>query len=218
MKLFLYDMTNYGIIYIADVPGPGPTWDFNIMRQCILDVGFAKLFPNSPIYNEFNNSVLDTKLYALNRSAILNNPNQNEIFTNSELTDNSYYQSKKSKARLIAPLISFLSTCINRSSTNTINEFKIPVDDTICTAIELSDPKNNYYSAGVVEYATTLGIAVEEAYTELKIEYQTIHGIKMRAYATAVKYQRLIRDVATQEDATALLDKMRNDLLRETFI
>ena len=211
MKTFLFDYTNFGVLCATVGQDPKIRWDFNILRSCILDTNIGRVFPNSPLYSEFSNQICQQKFYVVDRGdngVALGNPN--EI--------NEYFQHKQHKAQLILPLIQSLTSALYKRSFNTMNEFGLPMDDTLAWEIHKSLPDQDYYSPGVVEYANTLGIAPAEAYKELELEYQTIHGIKMRTYAVAKKYQALIREVNSVDDANTLAAEINQKLIKETFI
>jgi hypothetical protein len=111
-----------------------------------------------------------------------------------------------------------LTSAVKRRLLNRLITFDTPIEDTLAHEVLNSDPITNTFTHGILEYADILGITPEQAYTELKLDYETIHSIKMRAYATIKKYQSLIREVNTQEQADALSAEMEQKLLKETFI
>ena len=118
----------------------------------------------------------------------------------------------------MVPLVNLLMDAIARRSFNILNEYGIPMDDTIAVEISNSDPSTDSYSPNIIEYANTLDITPAQAYQELQLDYKTHHGIKMRTYATTKKYQQLIREVKTQEQSDSLLKEMRQKLILESFI
>lgn len=211
MKTFLFDYTNFGVLCATVGQDPKIRWEFSMLRSCILDTNVGRVFPGSPLYNDFSNESCQQTFYVVDRGdsgVALGNPNE----------VNTYFTAKQNKAQLILPLVRSLTNALYKRSFNTINEFGLPMDDTLAWEVNQSQPNNNYFSPGVIEYANTLGITAAEAYKELALEYQTIHGIKMRTYAVAKKYQSLIREINTLPQAQDLAAEIDQKLIKETFI
>jgi hypothetical protein len=182
-----------------------------MMRACILDTNIVKVLPKNPVYNDLNNRSVAEKFYYLDRAQGITEGN-----AASEVND--IFLEKQRLARLMAPLIFTLIEAINTRSLNALNEWGMPMDDTLAHAVLQSVPEHDSYSPGVHEYATTLGITPEQAYAELQLEYKTYHAVKMKTYATARKYQSLIRQVRTKGQADALHAEITQKLINDTFI
>lgn len=210
MKTYLYDYTNFGVLYVSPQADAKTKWDFSIMRSCILDTNVGRVFANSPSYAAFNNDALRDKFFIVDRNNGVS-PGKNESI-------NSIFLEKKRKAQLIAPVVKLLTECIYRRSFNGVNEFGLQIEDTLAFAVHDCDLEKNIFSRGVVEYANTLNISYAEAYEELKMEYETIHSIKMRSYAAAKKFQNMIREISTVEDAREVTQEIEQKLFNETFI
>lgn len=211
MKTFLFDYTNFGVLCAVTGQDLKTRWDFSMLRSCILDTNISRVFPNSPLYQDFDNQSCQQKFYVVDRGL-------NGIALGDVNEMNSYFSAKQQKAQWILPLVRSLTDALYKRSFNSINEFGLPLDDTLAWEVSRSQPDINYYTPGIVEYANTLGITANEAYKELELEYQTIHGIKMRTYAVAKKYQNLIREVSSRDQAQELAKEINQKLIKETFI
>ena len=214
MKRYLYDYTNFGVLYVSEdtaMPINKSKWIFTLLRACILDTHISVLGGNDPMYKDFTNQNIISNLYLNTLVGSIRVGDQKEM--------NSLFVEKRNKAQLIAPLIvETISALYDRLLAQGLKEIGIEIHDTIGIEILNSDPENNYYSPGIIEYAVTLGITPREAYTELKLEYESFNSLKLRAYAVARKYQNLIREVTTQAQADALLIEIRQKLILETRI
>jgi hypothetical protein len=186
-------------------------WIFTLFRGCILDTHISVLSGNDPAYKNFTNQSITNNLYLNTLVGSVRVGDEKEI--------NPIFIEKRNKAQLIAPLIiETISALYDRLLTQGLKEVGVEIHDTIAIEILNSDPENNQYSPGILEYATTLGMSPKEAYLELKLEYESFNSLKMRAYAVARKYQTIIREVTTQAEADALLIEIRQKLILETRI
>lgn len=216
MKTFLYDMTNFGVIYVNELETQRTPWEVTMFKSCILDIGASKIIPTHPLYSELNNAALETSMYVINQSPT--SDLNDRIERGTEQQRNSIYDEKRRRAKLIGPLIRLLSLALTKKSFNKLNTTLVPLDDTIAHEIISSDHLNGIYSTGIQEYARMLEITPAQAFVELQLEYQTAHSIKMRAYAASKKYISMIREVDTQEKANALFVEIEQKLLKETYI
>lgn len=205
MKYVLIDHTNSGAIFVAEsIHSDKLTWDFNILKCCILDTYIVPSTNDSLTLNY----IKDNFVFEKNANFIVGNKqkiNQTFLF-------------KQKKAQLIYPLISKLTGALITKSFTHLPQFYFPIDDTLAYQLVKCDPEKNQYSVGVIRYAQTVGMSNEEAYKELSLEVDTIHSIKFRAYALAKKYENLIREVSTQEQADILLEEIEQKLIRECQI
>jgi hypothetical protein len=205
MKFVLVDYTNNGVVFLAESNNNLKVkWDFNILKSCILDTYIVPSTNNSLTLNY----IQETFVFLKNGDLIPGNTG--------EL--NATFLFKQKKAELIYPLISKLNSAIITQSFKYIPEFYFPIDDTLAYQLAKCNPEKNEYSTGVVRYAQTVGMSNEEAYTELSLEVDTIHAIKLRAYANVKKYENLIREVSTKEQADTLLEEIQQKLIRECQI
>lgn len=207
MKTYLFDFTNRGILYVIDNPSK---WNISVLRSCLPDTSIARVSPKNPLYSNFNNVSIREKFYQSHRDA--------GIFIGDEKELNNIFLEKRRLAHLMMPVIITLTEALYKRSFNLLNEFGLPMDDTISFEVLNSNPETNSFSCGVIEYANTLEITPLEAYTELKLEYESVHSIKMRTYAVFRKYQSLIREIKTSEDATALINEINQKLVNDTYI
>lgn len=216
MKTFLYDMTNFGIIYVNDLETLRTPWEVTMFKSCILDIGGSRINGTSPHYANLSNAALDSTFYVINQSPTADLNERVDLGDNQQR--NPIFEEKRKRAKLIGPLIRTLSMALTKKSLSKLNTIVVPMDDTIAYELLKSNPAAGTYSVGVIEYAKMLDITPSQAYTELELEYQTAHSIKMRAYAASKKYVTLIREVNTQEKANALLAEIEQKLLKETYI
>jgi hypothetical protein len=210
MKTTLYDLTTRGIIFVVDGNLTAAKWEMSLMRSCILDTSLSKLIPSLPLYNEITNTTVQEQFYVTGRGL--------NIAIGDENLKTYYFTQKQQTAFLIYPLIKALTTHLQSRSLTFIEDHALPMDDTIALAVLESDPNTETYSTGVLEYAATLDITPLQAYNELKLDYETVHSIKMRVYAITKKYVSLIRAVTTKEQADLLLAEINQKLYVETFI
>lgn len=209
MKTFVYDLNNLGILFVSESKSPRLLWNLHILKACILDIEIGKIYENSPVYKELTNSSITQDFYAVAPHGVIKGSN---------LEVNSIFTAKLSKLKLIMPLIELLSDVIYKRSISQIYPFAVSIDDTLCFEVLNSNPTTNCFTPGILEYAKTLEITPYQAYQELKLEYETIHSIKLKSYAMTKKYQSLIRNVETQEQATQLHSEMHQRLFKDTFI
>jgi len=210
MKTFLFDFTNFGIVYVNENTNNPMRWQLSILRSCLLDTGIARVFSFNPFYKELTNVALGDKFYFLDRPRGVAIGNQHEV--------NEYFLEKQRRAKLMMPLIDLLVNAVSSRSFSELNDFGIPMDDTIAIELMNSNPNTNEYSPGVIEYATMLSITPAQAYQELQLDYKTHHAVKMKTYATTKKYINLIRAVRTTEQANALLENINQKLFKDTYI
>lgn len=208
MKTFLFDFTNFGIVHVS-TNGPG-RWQLSLLRSCLLDTNIGQVAPSNPLYENFNNQSITEQFYYLDRNNGISIGEQHEV--------NEYQIEKQQRARLMMPLINKLTSALSRRSFNSLNEYGIPMDDTIAFEVTQSDPIAGNFSSGIVEYATALEITPMQAYQELQLDYKTHHAVKMRTYATTKKYISMIRDVRTQEQANQVQASIQQKLINDTFI
>jgi hypothetical protein len=210
MKTFLYDYTNFGIVYVNEDERNSRRPMLSILRSCILDTNIGNTFPKNPIYAELTNSSIREKFYHIDKL--------NGVAIGQSHEVNEYFIEKQRRAQLMVPLINMLLEGLSRRSLGTLNDYIIPMDDTISIEILKSDPVAQVYSSGIVEYARTLGIEPAQAYIELELDYKTHHAVKMRTYAMTKRYMNLIREVKTTDDANSLLADMKQRLITDSFI
>jgi hypothetical protein len=206
MKFVLIDYTNFGVVFLHESQnGNKLKWDFSILQSCILD---------THAYGASNNPILTSE--NIKRNFIYEKHGSYAVGNNHEINDT--FRFKQQKASLIFPVISKLTQALISQSFKHIPEFYFPIDDTLAYQLNKCIPENNEYSSGVIRYAQVVGMSNEEAYKELTLEVDTIHALKMRAYATAKKYENLIREVSTKERADELIEEIEQKLIRECHI
>jgi hypothetical protein len=214
MKTYLYDYTNFGALYVHEGSYTSIdkiNWVFSILRSCILDTRSDKLHFDDPLYKSFNNQLIISDIYINNLTGGIRLGDPQE--------SNSLFVEKRQRAQLLAPIATKLVNVIsNRLLTGRINEIGIAIHDTLALEIINSNPDENKYSPAIIEYASTLGITPSQAYTEIKLESDTFNSLKLRAYAVSKKYQTLIRQVTTQEQADQLMTEINQKLVAETRI
>lgn len=207
MKFVLIDLTNNGVIFVAESHSVNKIrWEFNILKSCILDTHIVPIPNPSSILNPTR--LTTNFVYTQN----------GEFFVGSREEVNETFTTKQNKANLIYPLISRLTQGLIVDSVRHMPEFYFPMEDTLMHEIRNSDSSNNKYSSGVVKYAQTVGMTNQEALTELTLEAETIHSLKMRTYSMAKKYENLIREVNTKEQADELLENIEQKIFRESRI
>jgi len=208
MKTFLFDFTNFGIVYVSTT---GPRrWQLSLLRSCLLDTNIGQVAPSNALYENFNNQSITEQFYYLDRNNGISIGEQHEV--------NEYQLEKQQRAKLMMPLIDKLTSALSRRSFNSLNEYGIPMDDTIAFEVTQSDPDTGNFSSGIIEYATALEITPMQAYQELQLDYKTHHAVKMRTYATTKNYISMIRDVRTQEQADQVQASIQQKLINDTFI
>jgi hypothetical protein len=206
LKYVLIDYTNFGVVFLHESQNASKLkWDFNILQSCILD---------THAYGASNNPILTTD--TIKRSFVYEKSGSYAVGNRHELNETFIF--KQTKSELIFPIISKLTQALISQSFKHIPEFYFPIDDTIAYQLNKCIPENNQYSSGVIRYAQVVGMSNEEAYKELSLEVDTIHAVKMRAYATAKKYENLIREVSTKEHADQLIEEIEQKLIRECQI
>ena len=214
MKTYLYDYTNFGILYVCEdthMPINKTKWIFSILRSCILDTRSSRIAGNDPLYSKFNNQLITENLYLNNLTGGIQLGQEHETTL--------LFIEKRNRSQIIVPLIfELVEILYSRLLHGWLNEIGFEIHDTLAIEILNSDPSINYYESGILDYANTLNITPEQAYLEIKLECETYNSIKMRAYAVARKYQNLIRDVKTQEQADELMKEIKQKLIAETQI
>jgi hypothetical protein len=212
MKQFLFDHTNWGIICVFNQHGRA-RWEASIMRFCILDTNFGMALPVNPEYNALNNSYIKDKFFQRTLQAGKGGfmPGvQNEL--------NDLYIQKRELASLMYPPIARLVELLHNRSLVNLNDYGTQMDDVLAHEVQTSNPEANQFSPGVMEYAKTLGITNQQAYTELKIEYETAYAFKMRSFAFMKMFQSKIRLIQNKADADAVLAEINSKLFIETMI
>jgi len=206
MKYVLIDLTTHGVVFSAESNRIDKIrWEFNILKSCILDTKSIPVINPDPILNQDKT----------NRFIYVQN---SKFFVGSVEELNQTFLTKQNKAKLIYPLISLLTKGLIVNSVEYMQQFYFPMEDTLIHEIRNSDPANNMYSSGIINYAQTIGITNEEAFKELSLEAESIHSIKMRTYSMAKHYENLIREVNTKEEADTLLETIEQKLFRESNI
>jgi hypothetical protein len=212
MKQFLFDHTNWGIICVFNQHGRA-RWEASVMRFCILDTNFGMALPVNPEYNALNNSYIKDKFFQRTLQAGKGGfmPGvQNEL--------NDLYIQKRELASLMYPPIARLVELLHNRSLVNLNDYGTQMDDVLAHEVQTSNPEANQFSPGVMEYAKTLGITNQQAYTELKIEYETAYAFKMRSFAFMKMFQSKIRLIQNKADADAVLAEINSKLFIETMI
>lgn len=206
MKFILVDYTNNGVVFFAEHQDANKLkWEFNILQSCILDTFAQGISQNSPVNSE-----------SIKNSFFIKVNDIQQIGNDQEINETFLY--KKNKAKLIFPIISKLTTALELFSGKHISKFAFQIDDTLAHQLSKCDKSRNYYSNDIIRYSNVVGMSPEEAYREISLEVETIHSIKMRMYATAKKYENLIREVTTKEQADVLLEEIEQKLIRECQI
>lgn len=208
MKSFLFDYTNYGILYVENFPNGSiekTKWFFTILRACVLDTGVSRLIDSDPLYKVFNNHSIIDNFYVVKLRRGVGIGADNDL--------NSMFIEKRNRAQLLAPVIAKLVDILcNEVIFAWPNEIGIAVHDTLALEIMNSSPDNDQYSTGILEYAAALNMTPEQAYAEIKLESETFNCYKMRAYTVSKKYQVLIRQIQTKEQATAMINQIEQRL------
>lgn len=214
MKQFLFDHTNWGIICVFDHPIPNRArWESSIMRYCILDTNFGTAMPENPEYKDLNNQLIQQNFY---QRSLVNGHGGFKRGVENEI--NELYLEKQRLARLMLPPIRRLLELLNKRTLQNINEHGTPIDDVIAYEVLASKPEEGIYSNGVMEYANTLGITNEQAFTELRLEFETSYAFKIRSYAFMRMFQSKIRKIKTQEDSARVMKEIHDKLFVETQI
>jgi hypothetical protein len=207
MKTFLYDFTNYGVIYVAD---DFSRWHLGILRACILDTNIGTVAASNQHYKQFNNQLIQDQFFQIDRS--------DGVALGNTVDINDYFVEKCRLAQLMAPVVSRLCRAINLRTLKNIDEFGTVIDSALYASIAGVDPLEENWSPGILEYASTLDITPRAAYQELKLEYESLQAYKIRAYATSKKYQIKIRSITTQQDADLLIAEIDQRLINDTYI
>lgn len=210
MKTALIDLTTMGIIFVAHGNLSKVKWEMSMMRSCVLDTNVFKIPPSVPLYSQITNETVQEHFYVTGRGY--------KVELGHADLKNRYFTEKQRTAQLIYPLVKALTDNLYTRSIAYIEDHALPMDDTIAIAVLDSDPTAHRYSAGVLEYASTLEITPQQAYQELKLDYETVHSVKMRVYAVSKKYASLIRAVSSKEQADTLLQQINQQLYSETFL
>lgn len=219
MKTYLYDCTNFGVLYIYDEPFKSgwvtsvekSNWILSILRSCILDTRVDRLQIGDPSYDVFTNQTILNNIYITNLSGSVYQGNPQE--------SNEIFVKKRQQAQLIAPIAIYLVNAIySRLLNGMVNRIGVDIYDTLAIEISNSNPEENQYTPGIIDYANTLGITPSQAYAEIKLECETFNSLKMRAYAVSKKYQVLIRQVTDQKQADSLINEIHQKLIADTRI
>lgn len=206
MKYILVDYTNSGVVFLSDSNNVNKLkWDFSILQSCILDT-FCHGVSETPVLTKEN----------IKRNFVFGSHGNYTVGKPHEI--NETFSFKQHKADLIYPIIFKLTEGLMRYSGKHINQFYLPIDDTLAYQLSKCQPNNNIYSVDIIRYAQVVGMSPEEAYKEINLEVETQHSIKMRIYATAKKYENLIREVSTKEQANLLIEELEQKLIRESQI
>jgi hypothetical protein len=212
MKQFLFDHTNWGIICVFN-QHIRAQWEASIMRCCILDTNFGTAHPVNPEYNALNNNYIKDNFIQRSLQAGKGGFSRGSV---SEIND--LYLRKRELASLMYVPIARLVELLHNRTLGNLNVFGTPIDDVLSHDVLTSNPELNYFSPGVMEYAKTLGITDQQAYTELKIEYETAYAFKMRSFAFMKMFQAKIRLIENKADADAVLAEINSKLFIETMI
>ena len=212
MKHFLFDHSNWGIICVFN-QSLRSRWEASVMRFCILDTNFGTAMPNHPEYNALNNSYIKEKFFQRTLQA-----GKGGFMLGVPYEINDLYIRKQELASLMYPPIARLVELLHQRSLSNMNDYGAPIDDVLAHEVQTSNVETNQFSPGVMEYAKTLGITNQQAYTELKIEYETSYAFKMRSFAFMKMFQSKIRLIENKADADTVLAEINSKLFIETMI
>lgn len=216
MKLILYDFTNYGLVHIDETGTQ--VWEMDLLRNCILDTNVATVRKQSPVYDEINNNSIRVSRQNKKLYFFFQNKTDQGVFLGSYESDNDYYWKKQELAAIRYPIIQRVCSALRQRTLVNINHFGEPIESTLYSILEQSNEASEEWSSGIIEYAKILNITPRQAFNEIMIDYKTQRDYRFRAYATAKKYEKEIRQVYTKEDANNLLDEINQKLFRDTFI
>jgi hypothetical protein len=207
MKYILVDLTNNGVIFSSaeSVKISKLKWDFNILKSCILDTNIFPVTNPNALLNRISNEFIYHQ--------------SGEFFIGDSQEKNQIFLTKQNKVKLIYPLIDRLTVGLFLNSINNhMTEFCFPMEDTLMHEIRNSNPNNDTYSSGIINYAQTVGMTNEEAFRELSVEADSIHSLKMRIYSVAKHYENVIREVNTKEEADGVMEIIEQKIFRESRI
>lgn len=211
-KTYLWDHTNGGVVYVFDT-GYRTAWNADIMKFCIFDTWVHEAQVSKDINPEFSQQSLDHIFWVRNLAR-----DAGGVSKGHPGSINKLFLRKKELAKLIFPCIDVLTQGIFARSYRFLTTFNQPMDDMLAYEISNSDPDNNHYAPGIIEYAETLKISPAEAYKEIKLDFESSYAIKMRAYANIKYFQTKIRTIQTQEDSDRVKDEITKKLIVDTML
>ena len=209
MKTYLFDYSTHGLLYISETSPTKKSWEFHLLKSCLVDTLYGVIYPKNPLYQTLTNKEINEKFYIASPTGIVLSPESGKA---------EVFLEKQRRLKLMLPLVHLLMYAVNLKSINLMASFAIPIEDTLAFEISNCNPETNFYTISIREYADMVGITPAQAYREIKLEYETMHYIKMRGYAIVKKYIPLIREVTTEERAEELQHEMEHKLIKDTYL
>jgi hypothetical protein len=206
-KILLIDYSNVGIIYVGN-----SLIAANYLKKGLVDTDIRILAEFHVGYTKINRRDImeDNQHYILTRD--------NDIVPLTEEGQNEIYLERR---RLIK-LRGFLMERLCYYTWLVSRKVKISpwdgFENNLQLALDQSDFGNNQFSDAIEEYAYINDISPSSAYKELQLQTENIHSIKMRIYASLIKFSDRINAITEDSQRIQVREEILDRFWRDAWI
>lgn len=206
-KIILIDYSNMGIVYIGDNVVAA-----NYLKKGLVDTEIRILSRFHVGYNkiERRNIMEEDQHFILTRNS--------DVIPLPQEALNDAYLERRQLIKLRAFLMERLCYYAWQVSSKVLISPWEGFENHIQMALEQSDIDSNIFSDSLEEYAYINNINPSSAYNELKLQAENIHSIKMRVYASLVKFSDRINSITEEGQRAQINEEILDRFWRDSWI
>ncbi len=207
MKTILFDYSNEGVLYVGEnLPA------LNHLKFGMVDADLRVLGTASPGYNKISKAQLkdQTQHFQITKS--------NDIKEMSPESITDLYLERRRLARLRSPLIE--RACYSAWANSTRGRIS-PWDgfeNNLENMLKECNPETQTWSDSLNEYAFINNLKPEHAYREVKLQFENIHSLKIRIYATLVYIVGKINAITSEDQVASVSEEITNRFWKDVWI
>jgi hypothetical protein len=206
-KIILFDYSNVGIIYMGN-----NLLAANYLKKGLVDTDIRVLAKFHPGYEKIDRSDImeGDQHFMLTR--------ENDVVPLTLEGQNEIYLERRRLVRLRAFLMERLCYYTWQVSCKVKISPWEGFENHLQIALDQSDFDNNQFSDAVEEYAYINDISPASAYKELKLQTENIHSIKMRIYASLIKFSDRVNSITEDSQRAQVKEEILDRFWRDSWI
>jgi hypothetical protein len=188
----LIDHNNLGILWVSPEASI-----INLLKYGFLEGSNRSIYPKTDSVGRVDKNTFIT-VEDLEKHLYWTPSGIKEMNAN-QLTDE--FIENKRLAKLRAPMITKISNRVQSLVKDKIIPMPFPnsFDSALQSAIDKSNPLENFYHRDIIEMADILGWTPEEAYKDTKLKLESSNSFKVKIYALTMKFANLVNTCTTEE-------------------
>ena len=213
MKFAVFDTSNDAILYVSLT-----LVTINQLKSGLVDCEQRTYYPLHPLYNQLTKENIAANHLTMKRDNQKTQKRDLAVIPLSESAISPIYLERKRLAGLRGPVyerLNMICFMVSQACKPTVWE---SFENNIFESLRNSNPTDNKWDDGLLEYAMINGVEPMNAYNELKLQADNIQSIKMRIYGFAKYFSNKINMTTTEADMEKIKEEMEAKFYGDTRI